>query len=69
MQSNCQLNKLATYKWRKANPRKYYECNRKYTENWVKNNHDRYREMNNRASARSYQWKKITTIFRHILLD
>lgn len=63
-----EMNKENIYRWRTANPKRYYELNKPHIEKWRENNRERCNELS-KISQRKYDaWKRITKIYRNILL-
>jgi hypothetical protein len=68
-----QKNKEAIYRWRENNPEANYECNKRHALHWIENNRERFRELR-RINQRKYDakkrdWKSISKIYFHILLE
>jgi hypothetical protein len=57
-----------TIRWRKENPEKYYQCNKPHIYKWVEENHERYNEIQRKSQAKYEAWKRISKIYRNILI-
>ena len=57
-----------TIRWRKENPEKYYQSNKPHIYKWVEQNYERYNEIQRKSQAKYESWKRISKIYRNILI-
>lgn len=65
MKGLYEKNKECIMNWRDNNKESYME----YQRNYQRERHHLHKEENNRNRTKRYNWTKISTIFRNILLD